>query len=413
MNGVETEPANMLGPTLARLSKLRPLIDAKQAGMDTFAAPRLNSFETFNPGEVSFCARLANLWDPRGTHGQGALFLNALLAWLELPEVDQFERPRVRTEVSFGNRRRIDILIETNDAVIGIEVKLGADEALDQLTDYKRSINELAGFRERSFVFLAPNEPSDQDWCHLPYSSDDQQRDTFVKLMTPCVSRIRAPRARFHVEDMLSFIRDFGSEQSDMTETDKPYVDAVRQAFESDNRKAVAMTLLAQTTIHKTIVQEIESALRESVTAFPGKLENIGSKSLYKSLRNKDTWLLRSKRWSNNLAVGLCSERGPFRNVHIGIYAPRTCPEVDPEYVSDERTQVEKAAANISGSATNYLNWLPWWTYLREHEWDHRFAARLVLESHDGDVLNTAFVGELTSRFVQLWEACEEVAEAR
>lgn len=64
---------------LGRVSHQLPLLDAKRAGTELFGAPRLNAFTLVNPNENTLSRIIGDLLDPGGTHGQGAVFLNALL----------------------------------------------------------------------------------------------------------------------------------------------------------------------------------------------------------------------------------------------------------------------------------------------------------------------------------------------
>src|SRR5712671_2273081 len=106
-----------LRPNLARvfdsLGQQMPLLDAHRAGAELYGAPRLSPFELFGPNELALSRILGDLFDPRGSHGQGALFLNALLSDLGLPLIGVRDIVRVNREVLTEERRRIDVVIET------------------------------------------------------------------------------------------------------------------------------------------------------------------------------------------------------------------------------------------------------------------------------------------------------------
>lgn len=94
--------------------------------------------------EVRNAAVLAQLWDPVLSGPSARRFLRSYLARLadpagQLPTPDQLARPfRIRTEhCPTGNRsERVDITIEGEDFLLGIDVKIDAGEGHEQLVRY-------------------------------------------------------------------------------------------------------------------------------------------------------------------------------------------------------------------------------------------------------------------------------------
>src|SRR5437660_12863577 len=91
-----------------------PLLDAQRAGIEMYGAPRLTPFNLFQPKENALSRIISDLFDPRGAHGQGRLFLNELLASAGFPRVAIRDDVRVDREVFTAKGRRIDIVIETS-----------------------------------------------------------------------------------------------------------------------------------------------------------------------------------------------------------------------------------------------------------------------------------------------------------
>ena len=98
-----------------------------------FDAPLGTNFNLFrilrlNHSEAGVCRVLTELLSPIGCHGQGDKFLR--LFWqnvLRLPfNCDELKTAQVHREFVTGNSRRIDIVIETRDRFITIEVKIYA-----------------------------------------------------------------------------------------------------------------------------------------------------------------------------------------------------------------------------------------------------------------------------------------------
>jgi hypothetical protein len=110
-------------------------------------APRFNLFRLIaGKGiELAYSAVIAELLDPRGSHGQRSLFLREFLKVCVPAALDACDAELVvsATDVSVRTERpiyngRLDIALETNEAsfLLAIENKLGASDQEDQLKRY-------------------------------------------------------------------------------------------------------------------------------------------------------------------------------------------------------------------------------------------------------------------------------------
>lgn len=146
-----------------------PLEDSRNRGalVNPWAAAGLKRAEVRN------AAVLATLWTPNSGGAAAKAFLNAFLRRLQLspaatlPTRDQLQAGYiVRTEhCPLGAAsERVDITIEGETFLLGIEVKIGAREGPRQLERYVNALNERATARRKqaSIVFLAPFAPSEQ-----------------------------------------------------------------------------------------------------------------------------------------------------------------------------------------------------------------------------------------------------------
>lgn len=131
--------------------------------------------------EIRHSNFLAWLLDPAESHGQGQLFLKAILMDL-LRETPIENRPlspigldgvdltgvEVRREW-----RNIDILIVAHEPaiVIAIENKIDAGEHSNQLARYEKVVRTAFPNHQPMFVFLTPegDEPSEEDWTTYTY----------------------------------------------------------------------------------------------------------------------------------------------------------------------------------------------------------------------------------------------------
>lgn len=88
---------------------------------------------------------LAELLNPAGRHGEGSRFLVAFVKeTLDLP-VDVAGRIKVTRELATDNQRRVDIVVESANLIIGIEVKINAGDQKAQLYDYYSELRQRAG----------------------------------------------------------------------------------------------------------------------------------------------------------------------------------------------------------------------------------------------------------------------------
>lgn len=98
---------------------------------------------------------LAFFLDPEGVHGLGTLFLDALLAPLELERLS-FET--VEREASTGTGKRLDLIIKCDDLVVGVENKVYA-AAYNPFDDYAAHLREHSDGRQTTQILLCLHAP--------------------------------------------------------------------------------------------------------------------------------------------------------------------------------------------------------------------------------------------------------------
>jgi hypothetical protein len=135
--------------------------EARQREIDRGQATRFNILRMFEPDENKISDILADLLDPRGTHGQGDRFLRVLLEQLQPDLVSRLKSvPRVQREApTFGilkYQRRIDILIY-GDVLVAVENKVDSLEQFEQVKDYLEHLRKRSGFTPAFLIYLTPN----------------------------------------------------------------------------------------------------------------------------------------------------------------------------------------------------------------------------------------------------------------
>ena len=257
-----------LSSVVDELEHQMPLLDAKRAGAEMYGAPRLSPFELLNPSENTLSRVVGDLFDPKGSHGQGPLFLNALLVKLGLPRVGVRDFISVGREVLTQQRRRIDLVIETPAVLLGIENKPWAGQQCNQLSDYLRDLKARAGKKRSVLVFLSDQEEKTAkgEVARMPYQAVDEGPSLYA-ILAETVEKIRADRSRFCVRDFMRYIElHFGGGTMN-EEGDEPYIQAVQAEFDAGpgKRKALAAVLLAQSNLHSRIVDDIGDYLLRDI----------------------------------------------------------------------------------------------------------------------------------------------------
>jgi len=114
---------------------------------------------------------LADFLNPKGSHGQGVLFLEAFLEKFLFNGFTAYpEKAEVRCEAQTYNiaasARRIDILITFPDAILAIENKIGAGEQAKQVENYLQHIEIECKYSSKNFylLYLTPSGGEPSEW---------------------------------------------------------------------------------------------------------------------------------------------------------------------------------------------------------------------------------------------------------
>ncbi|MCH8163975.1 MAG: PD-(D/E)XK nuclease family protein [Planctomycetes bacterium] len=204
---------------------------------------RFNIFDALGIArrELQHSNFLAWLLDPAESHGQGALFLKAILMDLlaqtppELRPLSPVELDGVELRGVDIRRewRKIDILITCEDPkfVIAIENKIASGEHRKQLSRYEKVVNEGFGNLPRQFVYLTidGDEPSEEKW--VPYTYGDIHR---------VLTRVRKTHATAIGQDVLAFL-DHYLRLIRSQFMDDPQIDELCQRVYKNHRQALQL----------------------------------------------------------------------------------------------------------------------------------------------------------------------------
>ena len=207
-----------------------------QVELDRATAPAFSPFPYFNTGELDLSRIFGDLLDPRGSHGQGDVFLLALLE--QLPQLahgrSRLDLSGCHVHLEFITRtldadRRIDIVLEmAGGPWIGIENKPWAADQENQIKDY---LNDLRGRSSEPPWVLYFSGDGTLPAEYAKFGRDDQKRCLTVAYRGPrgeqpsleawiedCIDECRAERVRWFLRELLRFIQRTFSRSLQTTE---------------------------------------------------------------------------------------------------------------------------------------------------------------------------------------------------
>lgn len=164
MTEVITKNLNTTEPIQALLNEVTSIAD-KYNTIAQATGSRFNMFELTNvaENEVRMCRVLTDLLDPNGTNCQGRIYLD-LFFDIVLRRTKPLNNINVKREVVIDGDRRIDIVIEYDNCLIPIEVKINAGDQPNQLYDYSKRSKVVDGVKVY-YLTKFGTDPSENSCC--------------------------------------------------------------------------------------------------------------------------------------------------------------------------------------------------------------------------------------------------------
>jgi hypothetical protein len=194
--------------------------EKQQRELDRKEATRFNVFDLIEPDENKLSDVLKLLLDPKGSHGQGDLFLRLLLDKLGFgSRVQRTADARVQREAPThalrNQRRRLDVLVEAG-VLLAIENKVDSAEQENQVKDYLEHLARSAARRQQPHVliYLTPegHKPDSLKAAELKVEQDSgqlrcwsYQRDLCAWL-EDCRQHCKAQKIQCFLSDFITHI---------------------------------------------------------------------------------------------------------------------------------------------------------------------------------------------------------------
>jgi len=229
-------------------------------------APDFNLFDYLRTDEMGVSKVIADLLDPRGSHGQGEVFLQAFAKILEQEWIASANDWQVVTEQQANGQRRIDVYLKSDIGVIGIENKPWAADQKNQLSDYAEYLKMVAANKRWLLLYLGNNEPSPDS---IPKNKlEELERDeklirldfhSLVGWLNECATQSRALVVRVFIEELAKFVRTNINGELDMSE-EKEVINEITKS--SANIAAAFHVSNAMTALKVQLLNEFQDKLK-------------------------------------------------------------------------------------------------------------------------------------------------------
>jgi hypothetical protein len=205
-------------------SGLLPLLEEKCKYEEEDAllnAPRFNVYRILNihrKEAVTHTPMIAELLNPKGSHGQGNLFLKPFIDKVCFPTILDFSKNAdwcVETE-RFTDYGRLDMVVSSSiqKCLIAIENKIDSGEQPDQLDRYCDWLNKQKQYEKRYMVFLTPTGHAPISFCKnkdslrlIQLSYEEQM----VEIFSQSLKELKSPRVRETVQQYIDLIKTIDS----------------------------------------------------------------------------------------------------------------------------------------------------------------------------------------------------------
>ncbi len=182
-------------------------------------APKFNLFRILrlDRDEVRLHSALLAHWlNPRGSHGQQALFLETF--WEEISQCHdsvipppampwQFGRWRISAE-KFTIHGNLDLVLESpaHEVLCVVENKIDAGEGSEQLRRYRKWLDSQARYRTRLLFFLTPDGRLSETLTDESAYTCLSYRHHITHWLTRTIPKIRCPKVRVIAEQYLDIV---------------------------------------------------------------------------------------------------------------------------------------------------------------------------------------------------------------
>ncbi len=336
-------------------------------------APDFRIFDYMQNNENGLSRCLADLLDPCGRHGQQSLFLRTLLEQTGVGDwIEASDCPLIKTEKTTSKGRRIDIFMEFDNGVIGIENKPWAGDQDRQLSDYADWLESFPGKKHWTLIFLSNRGPDESSIAGGRVDSLTEEKHFFQMSYRDLADRLqdsagktRALTVRVFVEELAKYVRTRVNQEIDMTEELEVKKSVLAS---SENLEAAFLVANSFESIKRDLVKKLEKDLRAAL-----------SEKSYQLRYNKE--FFNGRAWNG---IGILFDRDQdvclsfefdangYRAFCWGIV--KTLEEINkPEATTLKINEIMTTLFGHPGDQDTVYTWWPWYIYANDIEFDKAF----------------------------------------
>jgi hypothetical protein len=146
---------------------------------------------------------------PENPHGLGTLFLKSLLSFFNYEQITEMQKVRVYREVATTKGKRLDIVVETDSIVLGIENKIH-HVAINPFDEYQSYLGKISEGRSVYGLVLSLDESTEETaFCGFRQVSYRMFFEKLKKNFGDCFLLAKEPYITF-LRDFIRTIGDLG-----------------------------------------------------------------------------------------------------------------------------------------------------------------------------------------------------------
>lgn len=302
-------------------------------------APDFLAFSILSPNELRISKAIAEILDPKGTHGQGSIFLKLFLESLNRPDFATTGRVTVRRECCTDSiersNRRIDILIEGPNGAwaVAIENKPWTCEGENQLSDYVAHLANrygnrflllrLAGYESNptSLDFKTCKRLiSEQKFCSWHYTGE------FLRWLHRCFEQCQPDRVKMFIDEFRRYVAlEFGNQPTNFrTFMNEKLVSALDQHFDRnpDGIKAYAQLADAMPALKRRWTTQLFNRVKQRLKSELDEGWKFGRENDdFADIAKHPKFFAEHESWNDRYRI--CLESQPCGRVILGIWHDR------------------------------------------------------------------------------------------
>lgn len=370
-----TATKNSVGILLPDVYRRVSTLQAAKKLVEDQLAPDFCIFDYMKNNENGLSRCLADLFDPCGRHGQRSLFLSTFLKqtgvgdWIEVSG-----RPLVKTEKTTNKGRRIDIFMEFDNGVIGIENKPWAGDQDRQLSDYADWLETFPGKKHWTLIFLSNRGPDESSIAGDRVNSLTEEKHFFQMSYRDLADRLqdgagktKALTVRIFVEELAKYVRTRVNQEIDMTEEHE-----VKQSVLASSENLAAAFLVANSfeNIKRDLLQKLEKDLRAALCEKNYQLRY--NKEFFNGRGWNGIGILFDR--DQDVCLSFEFDANGYREFAWGIV--KTKEEINkPDTTTLKINEIMTTLFGHPGDQDTIYTWWPWYIYANDIEFDKAFRA--------------------------------------